>query len=114
MKIIIVVAALLIVIGTATGFAYYRGYSHNKDKRFQRGNFPINESQINELTSFFNNTTNLDEIKNYCNTNRVNCFYYCRNINPNHEICKDLFNYNRSNYIQGPGGKPDGITNKTR
>jgi len=109
--VIIILLVILVVIGATSTYLYYKILFKSKHPGFERRNFPINESQIKDVTSFFNATANLSEIKSYCNNNRVSCFYYCRSINQNHEICKELGNYTRSNYIQKPGGMPNGITN---
>ncbi len=57
------------------------------------GNFQMSEETKNQVTAFFNQTSDISEIKAYCDQNRGNCIYYCRNINKDHEICKDLMNY---------------------
>ena len=60
---------------------------------FDRGEFQqmqLTDEQIENVKIFFQNTANLDEIKTYCDNNRMECFYYCREINSNHEICSQL------------------------
>ena len=60
-----------------------------------RGNFQINEETKNKISSFFENKSDMNEIKSYCDQNRMYCVYYCTNINQNHEICTELGNYTR-------------------
>lgn len=55
-----------------------------------RGNFQIDENTKNQITSFFQGTSDINEIRSYCDQNRMNCFYYCREINPEHEICSEI------------------------
>jgi hypothetical protein len=59
------------------------------------GNFQINENTKNEITAFFESTTDTNEINSYCEQNRMNCMYYCRSINPNNEICSQITNQTR-------------------
>ena len=86
---ILIVAVVILLISNL-----FFGYMLLKPKRGpdMRG-FPqmqLTDEQIQEVTSFFNSTTDINEIKDYCDSNRMNCFYYCRSINPDHEICSQL------------------------
>ena len=112
MFVVIIVIIILIIIGITAGYLYYKGFFNNKQPRFPRQNFQLNESQINEVTSFFNSSPTSEQIQNYCNASRMNCFYYCRNINPENNYCKELVNFtqgqgNRTrmgNFSRRPGG----------
>jgi len=87
-----------LIIGGVSGYFLHNAISRNLIQR--RGNFQITEAQINEVTSFFDNTLDINEINSYCGQNRQYCVYYCRNINPEHEICEEISNFSRM-----PGGK---------
>jgi hypothetical protein len=56
---------------------------------FPRGNFTLDENQINEVSGVFDNRTS-EDIAEYCNEHRMECVYYCRNLNPEHEYCSNL------------------------
>lgn len=91
-----------LIIGGVGGYALHNSIGRSFIQG--RGNFQIDEETKTKITSFFDSTSNMDEIKSYCEQNRMYCAYYCRNINPNHEICKELGNYT------GQGGK-NGVGN---
>ncbi|VVB77651.1 Uncharacterised protein [uncultured archaeon] len=107
----IIVIVLIIVAMGIIGYFYYKGNfnKRNNMQRFQGRNLQLNESQINEVTSFFESTTDINQIESYCQQNRMNCFYYCRNINPNGEYCKQLNQTRPGNYTRKGvqnGGNP--------
>jgi hypothetical protein len=56
---------------------------------FPRGNFTLNESKINEVSVVFENGTS-EDVTEYCNEHRIECGYYCRNVNPEHEYCSNF------------------------
>lgn len=87
-----------LVIGLALGaIAGYFLHSNLNSNFIQgRGNFQIDENTKNEITSFFDSNPDSNEINSYCEQNRMYCAYYCRNINPDHEICSQFQNMNRS------------------
>jgi hypothetical protein len=60
-----------------------------------RGNFQIDENTKNEITSFFDSTSDINEINSYCGQNRMYCAYYCRNINSDNEFCSIIMNSSR-------------------
>ncbi len=83
---------LVIALLASNIFFGYMFFFHKESPNF-RGNFPQMEltgEQIQSVTSFFESTTNSEEITNYCNNNQMECFYYCRNINSDHEFCSQL------------------------
>ena len=118
--IIVIVIVVLVVIGAVVGYLYFSG-KFNGHARFPgRGgqfnasrNIQLNQSQIDEVTSFFNSNPTQQQITDYCNTNRMNCFYYCMNIDKTNSYCKQLAtqrpgNYTgrgRGNYTNYPGGQ---------
>jgi len=87
---LIVVVILLAISNLFFGYMFF---FHKSEPNFNRGNFQqmqLTDEQIQSVTSFFENTSDTNEITDYCNSNRMECFYYCRTINPDHEICSQL------------------------
>ncbi len=84
------------IIGLVIGLVFGSIISYIIVNNFHRsnspflGNFQIDEQAKSGIISFFNSTTDMDKISSYCQENRMNCLYYCRNINPDHEICKNI------------------------
>jgi len=100
--IIILAASFLVVIGLSVfGTLYFTGFLTHRGN-FPRGNFQLSGTQADEVNSFFNSNPSLSDMQNYCASNRTSCFYYCRTINPNNEICSQLPNYR--NMTQGAQG----------
>lgn len=97
---LLLVVGLLLIGNLFFGYMYFFGSNnHGSDPgltgNFVRGNFPqeeLTDSQIQSVTSFFESTTDITKITEYCNTqeNRMLCFYYCRNVNQNHQYCTQL------------------------
>jgi hypothetical protein len=89
----ILIVAVIILLISNLFFGYMLFFHNNQGRLGPRGDFPqmqLTDEQIQEVTSFFNSTTDITEIKDYCDVNRMNCFYYCRTVNPDHEICSQL------------------------
>jgi len=87
---LIVVVILLAISNLFFGYMFF---FHKSGPNFNRGDFPqmqLTDEQIQSVTSFFEKTSDTNEITDYCNNNRMECFYYCRTINPDHEICSQL------------------------
>jgi hypothetical protein len=100
-KITIIIISVLIVVGGAVfGTLYFTGFFSHRGN-FPRGNFQLNQTQINDINSFFSSNPSLSDVQTYCSTNRGSCFYYCRTINPDDEICSQIMNYTRFNRTQG-------------
>jgi hypothetical protein len=75
---------------------------HSSKRNFRGGNFqPPNEATQNEITSFFTSSPSSLQIEAYCKSNPIYCMYYCRDMNPSDENCKQIMNY-----TQPLGGKP--------
>jgi len=83
-----------LILGGIIGYISHNILSRNFIGR-GNFNFQIDEQTKNEITSFFESASDINEINSYCGQNRVNCAYYCRDINPNHEICKQILNFTR-------------------
>jgi len=80
-----------LIIGLiAGGVASYLIFNNHRGFPGRNFQFNLNESQINEINSFFSGNHTSREINSYCEQNRLNCMYYCRNINQNNEICKNM------------------------
>jgi hypothetical protein len=97
--IIIPIICLIIVI---IGVSVYFIFGHSTRRDFRGGNFqPLNETVKNEITLFFGNSPSSLQIEAYCKSNPMYCMYYCRDMSPSDENCKQIMNY-----TQPPGGKP--------
>lgn len=94
-KIILFSLIFLIVVGVA---GYFIGEHSYKGKgnfirgsaNFTNGNFQMNDTVKTEISSFFDNTQDTEQISAYCQNNPGYCIEYCRNINPSSEVCKTL------------------------
>ncbi len=95
----LVIGILLgLIIGGVASYFIFNGH-----RSFPRGNnFQLNlsESQISDVTSFFNSSHSSTEITSYCEQNSIDCIYYCRNINQNEEVCQNM----NLQYTQFPPG----------
>jgi len=88
---IIIIVVLLVASNLFFGYMFF--FHNNRSGQGFRGNFQqmqLSDSQIQNVTSFFESTTDINEITDYCENNRMECFYYCRQINSNHEYCSQL------------------------
>jgi len=86
---------IVILLLMSNLFFGYMFFFHNNSKQGFRGDFPqmqLTDEQIQIVTAFFESTTNINDITTYCDNqeNRMLCFYYCRQINSNHEYCSQL------------------------
>ncbi len=90
-KINFLIIGLLVglIVGGAAG---YRVANNIRKAGFGIGNFQIDEETKASILSFFNNASDINEIRSYCGENRNYCFYYCSSINQNHDICSELMN----------------------
>jgi len=77
-----------LIIGGILGYVLHNQINRNFIQG--RENPQINEETIKEIENFFESNSDINEIRSYCDNYRVNCFYYCRNINPDHEICSQI------------------------
>ena len=79
-------------------FAYLIFFNHPK---YGRGNFegsmPMNmelaDDEVQSIISFFQSTTDSNEIESYCQSNRMYCMYYCINFDSGNEICNQMQNF---------------------
>jgi hypothetical protein len=86
-KFLIITAVIIIILIIACVEAYF--YFKHSNPRFQTRNFQLNQSQIQDVTNFFDSSPSAEQIQTYCQQNR-NCLYYCRNINSDNDYCKQL------------------------
>ena len=114
--IIVIVIVVLIVAGSIVGYLYYSGFFNHRQGRFPGGNFQLNQSQIDDVTSFFSSNPAQIDMNTYCEHYRANCMYYCRTINPQYSYCSQMMNFTRQgnftrgnytgNYTRRQGGMP--------
>jgi hypothetical protein len=98
----IAVGAIIILAIIILGTLYFSGFFNHKRFGFPRQDFQLNESQINNINSFFSSNPSASDIQNYCSTNRDYCFYYCRNLNPTSDICSSIMNFSRPPQVGAP------------
>ena len=114
--IIVIVIIVLVVVAAVVGYLYYSGFFNHRQGRFPGGNFQLSQSQIDDVTSFFNSNPSQTSMMTYCQQNRMNCLYYCRNINTANTNCAQMMNFTRQgnftrgnytgNYTRRQGGMP--------
>jgi len=85
-----------LVIGGVAGYLI-KDYSSNKNFRLGRGQFQLDDKAVTEIANFFDGNPDANTTNSYCQQNRMNCAYYCKNINPNNEICSQFNNMSRRN-----------------
>ncbi len=72
-------------------FGYLLFFNKGGRPNFQNPpNMELTDEQISEVTSFFKSTTDTTAIKTYCDENRMECFYYCRNVDSTNAYCSQL------------------------
>lgn len=91
----LLIGAVIVLLISNLFFGYMFFFHNKRPGAGFRGDFPqmqLSDEQIQSVTSFFESTTDIDEITNYCNNqeNRMLCFYYCREINSAHAYCSQL------------------------
>jgi hypothetical protein len=84
---------LIILVGILLSSNLFFGYmlffhKNGPGQGFQ--DMQLTDAQKQAVTSFFNSTTDTAKITDYCNQNRMECFYYCRTINPSNSYCSEL------------------------
>jgi len=94
----LVLIILVIVLALGNLFFGYMFFFHkNTPNRQGFTNMQLTDAQKQEVTSFFDSTTDTTQITTYCSQNRMECFYYCRTINPSNSYCSQLMQ-NRTNF----------------
>lgn len=84
---------LIILVGVLLASNLFFGYMlffHKNRPNMQGFAIQLTDAQKQDVTSFFSSTTDTTKITDYCNTNRMECFYYCRSIDPNNSYCSTL------------------------
>jgi hypothetical protein len=87
-KVIVIIAVVIIAVVVSALFLVRGGpmrwfFMGN----FPRGNFTLNQSSIDEVSGVFENAQTQEDVTSYCANHRIECGYYCRNVNPSHEMC---------------------------
>jgi hypothetical protein len=74
----IVIVAIIILAAISVFFV--AGFGRFFAGRFPgpRGNFTLDQSEIDEVSGIFEND------------HRIQCGYYCRNVDPEHEYCSSF------------------------
>jgi hypothetical protein len=91
MKWMIIGVSVIIVIALIAGYFYINNRHNRFGQRVQ-----LNQQQIDEVTSFFSNTTDANQINDYCTNNRPSCVYYCRTIDSSNPYCNQIMNQTRT------------------
>jgi hypothetical protein len=88
----IAVIVIVIVAVAVSALFLVRGLGPRRffGDKFLRGNITLDENKINEVSDVFENAETSGNITEYCNSHRIECGYYCRNVNPEHEYCNNL------------------------
>ncbi len=100
---------IIILAITVMGLAGYIFLGHHergdfKYEDFRRPpfrsmqNFSLNDEMKNAVITFFDSSPTIEGVKAYCEQNKMNCFYYCREVNPQYENCNELIKYNSTNW----------------
>lgn len=89
-KNLILIILVGILVMSNLFFGYMLFFHKNGPSRQGFQNMQITDAQKQAVTSFFDSTTNTAKITDYCNQNRMECFYYCRTINPSNSYCSEL------------------------
>jgi hypothetical protein len=90
---IIIFSLIFLVVGGIAGYSlgvniHSNAFKENPD--FLNNAPQLNESVKAEINSFFQSTTDVDEINTYCQSNPMYCMEYCRTINPSFEVCNKI------------------------
>jgi hypothetical protein len=102
---IIGIVVLVGIVGIGAYFIYFKGPNKNthnflsNENRPRNGtnmNMQLNPSQIDDVTNFFKSNPSLEQTQTYCEQNRGNCFYYCRNLDQNNAYCTQMMNSTRT------------------
>jgi len=88
-----------LVFGCVGGYFYARNTPTGNLGNPNFNRMQVDESKMFEVTSLFNSESNQEEIENYCDENMNACFYYCRQINPENNLCKILINSSREGML---------------
>lgn len=78
-----------LIVGGMIGYFSHDLISESTPK-MNAGEFGIGDETKSEVISFFDLNPSNEEVEIYCQENRKNCVYYCREINQEHEICSEI------------------------
>ena len=100
----IIIVILAIVIIGLVGYIFIsnqRGEDFRQPPFRNMQNFSLTDEIKNSTIEYFDSSPSLEDARAYCVENRMNCFYYCRELNSEHEICDEMMTPNG----QGFGGQ---------
>jgi len=97
MKMIVFVLLILVLLmtsGCVTGQRPTRPFGNFTpgNGMFPRGNFTMDEENITRVSGVFENAETQEDVNGYCTDHMFECMYYCRNVDPGHEMCTGLRN----------------------
>ncbi len=69
------------------------------DGNFSRPLTNLTEEQISEMSAVFVNLDS-EQLNEYCQEKRMECGYYCRMVNPEHEFCENINNFRNREVFQ--------------
>ncbi len=106
---IIIFSVIFLVVGLIVGYilgvyVIHPSQNFNRNPGNFAGQFQINQSSISEVTNVFSNAKSLSDVESYCSVagsqNMMNCFYYCRNVEPTNQYCSSIMNSTRGGYFR--------------
>jgi len=101
---IVFVAVAIIGVVAYFIFAGRKADDHPRRPFGGNGDFAPDSGKINSTTEFFAGNPSVDQMKSYCGENAQYCFYYCRQVNPENELCGELNQTRQFGNRTGPRG----------
>jgi len=85
----IVIIITILIVGGVVGYIVFLDKSPRRNGDFRGFNMTMQLDDVtkNKIISFFENTSDLEDIKSYFEENRFHCGYYCREVNQDHKVC---------------------------
>lgn len=53
-------------------------------------NFTMDEENVTRVSGVFESAESQDDVDSYCSEHMFECMYYCRNVDPGHEMCAGM------------------------
>jgi hypothetical protein len=88
---LIIISALVVISAVAAVFII-TGTGRPWRGPWNPGRFQLDEAGISEVTGMFTDPGSAAFLPDYCTENRMNCMYYCVNVNPDNEYCREIRN----------------------
>lgn len=92
-KLIIAIVVLSIIVIGLLAYVFLGNQVRGdfRQPSFQNmSGFSLTDEIKASTVEFFDSPPSLEDAKTYCDENRINCFYYCTEVNQEHEVCSDL------------------------